>query len=192
MSFVNGIKAWLAIGDNEVVNDGHPLGVEQRSDNVQPIPAQQNEKLANNEFTAVRALGPVGDSGMIQALGATDEEPLSNTSLQPMPVPERPLQGIGTVKPVPAASGTPQLVTPREYDDSSIFGERLRSGESILLNLREVDVDTARRILDFCAGLCFGTKASIKKAGKRVFLLVPAEVHLTADDHQAIRDTGLI
>lgn len=192
MSFLEGIKAWVALGNPEQTQDTNPAGLDQLSDNVAPLPATGNEKPANHDFTAVRPLGPVGDSGMIQALGSNDQEPLSNTSLKPIPVPDRPTQGIGTVKPVPATSGTPQLVTPRSFEDSEGFGDRLRSGESILLNLREVDVATARRILDFCAGLCYGTRASMERSGKRVFLLVPAEVHLSADDHQAIRDSGLI
>lgn len=193
MSFLKSAKAWMGLDEPEYQDTPQGTGVEPLGESVQPVPTAVPEQRPEQDFSAVRSLGPVGDSGPISTSSpAVDLAPLSNTSLKPVGVPERGEQAIGTVQPVPATVGTkPQLVVPRTFDDAEDFGDRLRSGVPILLNLKELDKAMARRILDFCSGLCYGLRAKMDRAGSGVFLLIPADIQLSADDYQAVRDSGL-
>lgn len=148
----------------------------------------------HNDFSAVRSLGPVSESeygGEPQA--EQDNRPLTNTSLRPVEVTRREDPPMGSVQAVPASSSSkPQLVAPRSFNDAQEVADRFRGGAPVILNLQETDADLGRRLIDFCSGLCYGLRGNMQRVGDRVFLVTPAEVQLTPDDHRLMRESGLL
>ncbi|HZG89636.1 MAG TPA: cell division protein SepF [Pseudonocardia sp.] len=80
---------------------------------------------------------------------------------------------------------------PRSYKEARTIGERYRDGVPVIMNLSELDVADAKRLVDFAAGLAFALRGSIDKVTNRVFLLTPANVEVSADDARKLAERGL-
>lgn len=80
---------------------------------------------------------------------------------------------------------------PRSYKEARTIGERYRDGVPVIMNLTELDVADAKRLVDFAAGLAFALRGSIDKVTNRVFLLTPADVEVSADDARKLAERGL-
>lgn len=74
-------------------------------------------------------------------------------------------------------------VHPRSYNDARVIGEAFRSGTPVIMNLSEMDDADAKRLVDFSAGLIFGLHGSLERVTSKVFLLSPAHVEVTGEDH---------
>ena len=79
---------------------------------------------------------------------------------------------------------------PSSYKEARTIGERYRDGVPVIMNLTELDVDDAKRLVDFAAGLIFGLHGSIDRVTNRVFLLSPANVEVTAEDKARMAERG--
>jgi cell division inhibitor SepF len=77
---------------------------------------------------------------------------------------------------------------PTSYRDARTIGEHFRDGTPVIMNLTEMDEADARRLVDFGAGLAFGLRGSMERVTNRVFLLSPANVHVTAEDKAKIAE----
>jgi len=82
------------------------------------------------------------------------------------------------------ASSPARIVTlhPRSYTEARAIGERFRDGVPVIMNLTELDAASAKRLVDFAAGLVFALRGGFDKVTNRVFLLTPANIEVSADD----------
>jgi cell division inhibitor SepF len=79
---------------------------------------------------------------------------------------------------------------PRTYNEAKLIGEEFRQGVPVIMNLTEMDDVDAKRLVDFSAGLVFGCHGTIERVTQKVFLLSPADVHVTAEDKARIAGGG--
>jgi cell division inhibitor SepF len=79
---------------------------------------------------------------------------------------------------------------PTTYREARTIGEHFRDGTPVIMNLTEMDEADARRLVDFGAGLAFGLRGNMERVTNRVFLLSPANVHVTAEDKAKIAEGG--
>ncbi len=79
---------------------------------------------------------------------------------------------------------------PRNYNDARAVGEHFREATPVIMNLTEMDDADAKRLVDFAAGLVFGLRGTIERVTQKVFLLSPANVHVTAEDKAQIAEKG--
>lgn len=104
----------------------------------------------------------------------------------PTAVPEQRDRAIGgpAAAPVGGAAALARITTlqPRSYKEARTIGERYREGVPVIMNLTELGVDDAKRLVDFAAGLVFALRGGFDKVTSRVFLLTPAGVEVSADD----------
>jgi cell division inhibitor SepF len=97
--------------------------------------------------------------------------------------------------PPPAPEPAPELyrittLHPRNYNEARTIGEQFREGTPVIMNLTEMSDGDAKRLVDFSAGLIFGLRGSIERVTNKVFLLSPANVHVTAEDKARIVEGG--
>lgn len=83
-----------------------------------------------------------------------------------------------------ATASPARIVTlhPRSYTEARAIGERFRDGVPVIMNLTELDAASAKRLVDFAAGLVFALRGGFDKVTNRVFLLTPANIEVSADD----------
>jgi len=84
---------------------------------------------------------------------------------------------------VPAPQA-PQItsVRPTGFESARIIGEHIRVGTPVIMDLTEMSDGDAKRLVDFASGLAFGTRGSIERIARRVFLLAPPEVEVMVID----------
>jgi cell division inhibitor SepF len=92
------------------------------------------------------------------------------------------------VRPVPpsAAPKAPHTVRPRRFDQAQEVADTFKGGQSVILNLQDVDRDLARRIIDFASGLCYALDGKLDKVANGVYLLTPGT--LSPDERQMLRE----
>ena len=213
MSIWKTTMTWLGLGPDaeyEQAGEPQPSGFSDpalrpeapRAAGVAPEPAAVGRgpvspmtEHGHNDFSAVRSLGPMSDSeyGTSDFTPTDNAVPLTNTSLRPVEVTRANEPPMGSVQAVPAVPGSkPQLVAPRSFNDAQEVADRFRGGAPVILNLQETDAELGRRLIDFCSGLTYGLRGQMQRVGDRVFLVTPADVQLSADDHRLMRDSGLL
>ena len=85
-------------------------------------------------------------------------------------------------RPAPRRSARITTLHPTSYNEARTIGERYRDGIPVIMNLTELDDASAKRLVDFAAGLVFALRGGFDKVTNRVFLLTPADVEVSADD----------
>lgn len=94
-----------------------------------------------------------------------------------------------TPRPERAATGRITMVHPQTYNDARSIGEDFRAGIPVIMNVNEMDLGSATRMVDFAAGLTYGLKGSVERVAPGVFLLSPANYDLTAAARERFQDT---
>jgi len=86
--------------------------------------------------------------------------------------------------PRPATSGQlpPYVLKPVSYDDVQMVVRRVRTNQPVILIFKGTNIETAKRLLDFCYGLSYGVAGSVEALGDRVFAVLPAGIELTQGD----------
>ncbi|WP_052433170.1 cell division protein SepF [Streptacidiphilus carbonis] len=82
------------------------------------------------------------------------------------------------------APHAPQItsVRPTGFESARTIGEHVRVGTPVIMDLTEMTDGDAKRLVDFASGLIFGTRGSIERIARRVFLLAPPEVEVMVID----------
>lgn len=68
------------------------------------------------------------------------------------------------------------LVEPRAYSESQQIADHLKKRNSVVVNLKRVTNDQARRIIDFLSGALYAIGGDIQKLGNGIYLCTPKNV----------------
>lgn len=165
---------WLGLED-EAAEDG--AGLAEPEMHMQPGVLEPQSVVAQ-PAQAVQAERPSmfsGSGGTVRTIQANDYP-----------------ESEGGVRTIPASSEPVYVVDSTGFNDAQKIGERFRAGQPVIINLQQVDKDTARRIVDFASGLTFALRGSMQKVGEQVFLVTPANVEVSPDEMERLRRRGLM
>jgi cell division inhibitor SepF len=129
--------------------------------------------------TMVEPLEPVS-SGPVRTLPRERDLDTGGVTLQARPA---------VVRPVP--SPRVHVVQPQGFNDAQEIGDRLKTGQPVIVNLQDVDADLSRRLIDFCSGATYVLDAKMKPVAKRVFLLTPSNVEVSDEEKRRLQERGL-
>ena len=76
-------------------------------------------------------------------------------------------------------------IHPRSYNDAKVIGESFRNNIPVIMNVTDMDVAEAKRLVDFSSGLTFALNGSIERVTEQVFLLTPANLEVLASEDVA-------
>ena len=68
------------------------------------------------------------------------------------------------------------LVEPRAYSESQTIADHLKGRNSVVVNLKRVTNDQAKRIIDFLSGTLYALGGSLQKLGNGIYLCTPKNV----------------
>ncbi len=94
------------------------------------------------------------------------------------------------VRMLPATDTRVQIIEPQGFADAQEIGERFRQAQPVIVDLKDVERDTARRIVDFASGLTFALRGRMRKVADHVFLLLPAHATIPEDEKDRLRASG--
>jgi cell division inhibitor SepF len=137
------------------------------------------------------------------------DDPRRNDALhEPVQPPAPPRTDSGLVRPVPreessslmtprppmtrSQSSSPvHVVEPSGFNDAQELGDRLKANQAVVLNLRGLDRDLQRRLIDFSSGLAYAVGGTMRKVDDQVFLLTPTSVEVSEEDKERLQARGL-
>ncbi|MGA5702672.1 cell division protein SepF [Peterkaempfera bronchialis] len=105
------------------------------------------------------------------------------------PVYEDPWATDAVAAQAPAEAARIVSVRPTGFETARVVGEHVRAGTPVVMDVSEMPDGDAKRLVDFASGLVFGTRGSIERIARRVFLLAPPEVEVMVIDGP-MDDTG--
>ena len=84
-------------------------------------------------------------------------------------------------RPTYNASGQlpPYVLKAEAYEDVQTVVRRVRTNQTVLLDLSDTPGDVAQRIHDFCFGLAFGIDGEVSSVGSRAFAVLPAGMQIS-------------
>jgi cell division inhibitor SepF len=98
----------------------------------------------------------------------------------------------GVVRPVPAATtAKPHVVSPTSFNNAQEVADKFKNSQPVILNLREIDRDLSRRLIDFSSGLCYGLGGHMEKVANQVYLLTPLNIEVSAEERRRLSERGL-
>ncbi len=65
------------------------------------------------------------------------------------------------------------LLEPRAYSESQQIADHLKNRHTVIVNLRRVTTDQAKRIVDFLTGTIYAIGGDMQKIGGGIFLCAP-------------------
>ncbi len=68
------------------------------------------------------------------------------------------------------------LVEPRAYSESQTIADHLKKRNSVVVNLKRVTSDQAKRIIDFLSGTLYAIGGDLQKLGNGIYLCTPKNV----------------
>ena len=102
---------------------------------------------------------------------------------------EEPTEAV--IHPIPsAATGKVHLIEPSGFNDAEEIGEKFKSDIPVIVNLQAMESETAKRLIDFAAGLTFGLDGRIQRVADKVFLLTPRNVEVSAEERRRLQERG--
>ena len=85
------------------------------------------------------------------------------------------------------------LLEPRAYSESQQIADHLKKRNSVVVNLKRVTSDQAKRIIDFLSGCIYAIGGTMQKVGVGIYLCAPKNVNvqgkITEDTTAATEDT---
>ena len=68
------------------------------------------------------------------------------------------------------------LVEPRAYSESQQIADYLKKRNAVVVNLKRVTPDQAKRIVDFLSGTLYAINGGLQKLGTGIFLCTPNNI----------------
>ena len=85
------------------------------------------------------------------------------------------------------------LVEPRAYSESQQIADYLKNRNSVVVNLKRVTSDQAKRLIDFLTGTIYAIGGDLQKLGNGIYLCTPNNVNvqgkMTESDEKVKKQT---
>ena len=110
-----------------------------------------------------------------------DEKPAKKVSQKVTP--------IRSVKRAPGPGREVCVIKPTSVDDAREITETLLNNQTVVLNLENLDVEIAQRIIDFASGSTYAISGNLQKISNYIFIITPACVDISGDFQEIVSGT---
>ena len=105
------------------------------------------------------------------------------------PAREPRLQGGGETVPMPNVAAMKMIVYhPVSYEDAQNIIDNLKSRKPVIVNMEELDVAAAQRILDFISGAIYAINGTIAKISRGIFVVAPNNYDVIGNENGEYED----
>lgn len=101
-----------------------------------------------------------------------------------LPVEEGQLQGPSRLNVVDLPTARPVkmvVAAPNSFEYARNLADHLKNRRPVILNLEKLEVEEAKRILDFISGVTYAINGYTKKISNHIFLFAPNNVDISGD-----------
>ena len=80
------------------------------------------------------------------------------------------------------------VIEPRAFDECPKLVDSLKSRKPVIINLENIENDTARKIFDFLSGATYALNGNVQKIAQNIFVFLPENVDVQAgSDAQSLK-----
>lgn len=76
------------------------------------------------------------------------------------------------------------VIEPASFEESPKLVDSLKSRKPVILNLENLDSETARKIFDFISGATYALNGSVQKVANNIFVFAPENVDISANENK--------
>ena len=76
---------------------------------------------------------------------------------------------------------TMKIIQPNTYEETRAVIDHLKSRKPVVMNIDEIDIKLAQRILDFVSGAVYALGGDIQKVARNIYAVAPSNVVLSTD-----------
>lgn len=73
------------------------------------------------------------------------------------------------------------LLEPESFDDCQQISDNMKNKRTVIINLENMDVSMARRVIDFVGGTAYAMGGTLQKIGSGIIIAVPNNVDISGD-----------
>ena len=93
----------------------------------------------------------------------------------------------GNIISIPSQAQMKMIVYhPISYEDTQNIIDNLKSRKPVIVNMEELEIDCAQRILDFMAGAIYALNGTIYKVSRGIFVVAPANCDVIGNGESVI------
>ncbi len=82
------------------------------------------------------------------------------------------------------------VVEPAGFDESPRLVDNLKAKKPVIINLENLETDTARKIFDFLSGATYALNGNVQKVANNIFVFVPENVDVAYNMEQKASVSG--
>ncbi len=97
----------------------------------------------------------------------------------------------GTDMPMRRTEPESQIIAARNFSDAQALADAIRSGRSVVLDLRGTEPEMVRRLVDFASGLTYALDGKMSKTSQGVILVTPGGVSIGMAEQERLSALGL-
>jgi hypothetical protein len=80
------------------------------------------------------------------------------------------------------------VMSPRSFEEAQDLADRFKRRQLVVVNLRNVDCELSRRMVDFCAGLAYALGGQVRPVADRLLLLTPQDVEVSNREDEQLAE----
>ncbi len=80
------------------------------------------------------------------------------------------------------------VMSPKSFEEAQDLADRFKRRQLVVVNLRNVDGELSRRMVDFCAGLTYALGGRVRPVADRVLLLTPQDVEVSNREDEQLAE----
>jgi len=74
-----------------------------------------------------------------------------------------------------------KVVKPEDYQNVNQIADHLINRKTVILNLEETNKETARRLIDFLAGVAYAIQGQLERVSDRTFVITPSNIVISPE-----------
>ena len=95
------------------------------------------------------------------------------------------------VRPVAGVDAESEIIIANSFADAQQLADHLRVRRAVVIDLRDTEPDTVRRLVDFASGITYALDGTMQKIAQGVILVAPNRVALGEVERQRLAELGL-
>ncbi len=84
------------------------------------------------------------------------------------------------------------VLKPTTYDEAQNICNHIKAKKPCIINLENMEHNTAQRIMDFVSGSCYTLDGNMQRVTNNIFLIAPENVDILGNFQEELRTNGII
>ena len=80
------------------------------------------------------------------------------------------------------------VVSPKSFEEAQHLADCFKSQQLVIVNLRHVNGELSKRMVDFCSGLTYALGGQVRPIADRLFLLTPRHVEVSNEEGEQLAE----